>query len=745
MAVVLKISGRVQGVGFRPHVYKLAHKLSLAGWVRNVQGLVEIYIQGKDEIIQEFISQVIHTAPVFAIPKLVQCYPVTDVTLHNFTILPSISNEITSINLPPDVSICNECLLELNNPVDKRYRYPFINCTQCGPRYTLIKNLPYDREFTTMADFSLCSYCYREYTDSNNRRFHAEPIACTDCGPSLHFCMADISIQNNNDLALQHCVAALQNGLIVAIRGIGGYHLCCRADQHAVIMRLRERKPRPHKPLAVMFPAPNEQPLREITRYVNLTPDAIQLLLSPIHPIVLAPRRHDCSLPSIIAPGLNELGVLLPYTPLHHLLLNELNIPLIVTSANLSGESILIEPEIVETHLSHVATAFLHHNRTILRPADDAVYRYIGSKFRPLRLGRGNSPVELTLPIRLSQPVLATGGHTKNTIALAWDKRVIISPHIGDLNSARSLAMFESTINDLQTLYGVTANLVLCDAHPEYASTRWAKQCGLPVHKIFHHHAHAAAVYGEAGGRGEWLIFTWDGAGYGIDGTIHGGEAWLGYPGKWRHFASWRPLFLPGGERASLEPWRSAAAICWEAGYEMDNLPSGAELARHAWKRKLNCPSTTAVGRIFDAAAALIGLCQIASFDGQAPMLLEAISEGKVFPIPLPISKLESGLWSSDWKPLLPMLLDSSLAPTFKAATFHATVCHCLLQQARLARDLFNIHYIGLVGGVFQNQVLTNNAIDLLTTDNFDVALPINIPINDAGISYGQIIEFASW
>lgn len=744
------ITGQVQGVGFRPHVYRLALALKLSGWVCNRMGLVDVHIQGHcQRVLDEFLRRVIHDAPPLAVPRIEDAQLTTPLDTLEFCIRDSLVTGVAKIYVPVDKALCDACLTELYDPQDRRFRYPFINCTQCGPRYTIILNLPYDRATTTMAGFPLCAECGNEYTDPTSRRFHAEPIGCPNCGPSLSFHLSNISKVNNGPtpappdtkLALQNCVSALRAGKIIAIRGIGGYHLCCAADQEATILRLRQRKSRPHKPLAVMFPAPSGQPLQEIVRQVQVAPAAAALLLSATRPVVLVPRLPRCTLSPQIAPGLKEIGVFLPYSPLHQLILQDLGTPLVATSANLSGEPVLTDPEAVEARLGSIADGFLHHNRPIARPADDPVYRTIGKHLRPLRLGRGNAPLELALPFSIPQPLLATGGHSKNTVALAWEDRVLISPHIGDLDSARGLEVFTRTINDLQRLYRVDASLVLCDAHPEYASSKWAQRCGLPWQPIFHHHAHAAAVYGEARGRGDWLVFTWDGWGLGDDDTLQGGEAWLGQPGQWHRFASWRPFFLPGGIRASHEPWRSAAALCWATGREVPTLPAGAALARHAWERRLNSPKTTAVGRLFDAAAALIGLCQQASFDGQAPMLLEAACSGIPAPIDLPLVKMPTGTWVSDWEPLVPMLLDISCSPANRAAQFHSTLAHGLLQQALQARKQHHIQQIGLAGGVFQNKILTELVMAKLTAAGFEAVLPSAIPVNDAGLSYGQIIE----
>jgi hydrogenase maturation protein HypF len=740
----LLLSGRVQGVGFRPFVYRLAQSLHLCGWVRNRLGRVEIHIEGKPESLHAFMRRLFQQVPPLAEPRLDSCTPAGTEALHNFTIRESTVAGSVQIHVPPDLFTCDACLAELYDPADRRWHYPFINCTQCGPRYTLIHGMPYDRATTTMAVFPLCEQCREEYTNPADRRFHAEPIACPACGPTLTFQSGNEQCRGNSS-AMQACLTALRTGHIVAIKGIGGYHLMCDARHDTAIRRLRMHKPRPHKPLAVLFPAPPDAPLRHLEHQVRLSPAQAELLLSPARPIVLARRLPTCDLSELVAPGLDEIGVMLPYSPLHHLLLNEFGGPLIATSANISGEPVLTENREVTTRLGHVCDAFLHHDRPIARPADDPVYRELHGLPRPLRSGRGTAPLERKLPFRLVQPVLATGGHMKNTLALAWDDRVVMSPHIGDMGNARSLTVFEQTVKDLQSLYGVTASLLLCDAHPGYATSRWAERSGLPVQRIFHHQAHAAAAVAETGGQGDWLVFTWDGVGYGEDGTLWGGEALLGHPGNWQRFASLRPFHLPGGERAAREPWRSAAAVCWETGYAWPGIPRDAEPVRHAWARRLNTPQTTAAGRLFDAAAALTGLCNLASFEGQGPMLLEArCGQEQADPVSLPLLQTADRLWVSDWEPLLPVLLDESRPVAQRAACFHTTLAHALLAQALQARDRHGIRRIGLSGGVFQNRVLTDSACDLLADAGFDIALPGHIPVNDAGISYGQVIEFGS-
>jgi hydrogenase maturation protein HypF len=740
----LIVTGRVQGVGFRPYLFRLAGTHALAGWVRNRAGSVEIHIQGKADALDRFARELLRHPPPLSRPRLESCSPVEPCTLRGFSILESFDGGTVEIHVPPDLFTCDDCLAELYDPADRRYRYPFINCTQCGPRYTLLRALPYDRSNTTMAGFALCEACRAEYSNPLDRRFHAEPVACPACGPVLEFHARNDNRLHDSPRALAACSAALRDGHIVAVKGIGGYHLMCDAGSDAAIARLRATKPRPHKPLAVMFPAPANDPLGYAQGAAFLSRVHRELLTDPCRPIVLAPRKPDCRLSRLIAPGLEEIGLMLPYSPLHHLLLNDLGFPLVATSANISGEPVLTENHQVEQRLGHVAEAFLHHNRPIEKPADDPVYRVIRDRARPLRLGRGGAPLELELPFRLQEPVLAVGGHMKNTIALAWGNRVVVSPHIGDMGAARSLAVFERTIEDLQSLYGVRAAAVVCDAHPGYAATRWAERCGLPVHKVLHHHAHATAACALEVDDAPWLVFTWDGVGYGGDGALWGGEALLGRPGAWRRIGSLRPFHLPGGERAGREPWRSAAALCWETGHDWPELPPAAAVLRQAWQRRLNAPQTSAAGRLFDAAAALTGLCREASFEGQGPMLLEAACEGAAAPVELPLRRNAAGVWITDWAPLLPVLLDTTRPVGVRAACFHASLAHALRQQARRAREEHGVDRIGVGGGVFQNRVLTEAAVALLENDGFTVHYPDHIPVNDAGLSLGQVIEYAS-
>lgn len=735
------LSGKVQGVGFRPFIYQRAIEHNLLGWVRNCVGIVELHVQGQSQNIDNFLSDIFDNKPPLADPKLESNKAVDICKFDKFNILQSQNQAKANISVPADLFLCNDCLAELNDPSNRRYRYPFINCTQCGPRYTLIQSLPYDRANTTMADFELCPLCFSEYKDPGNRRFHAEPVACPVCGPSLSFNSNDVSVISDNEKSLKYAVDALQQGKIVAVKGIGGYHLMCDAENTEAVTRLRNNKPRPNKPLAVMFPAPADNPFKYAESSVVLSENDKVFLLQASRPILLVTKNKNARLSKQIAPRLNEVGIMLPYSPLHHLLLNDFTRPLVATSANISGEPVLKDSQDIEKRLAHVADAYLHHNREIERPADDPVFRTIANKPRPIRIGRGSTPMELTLPFELSQPILAVGAHMKNTITLAWKNRAVISPHIGEMDSARSLEVFENTISDLQKLYNVNAGCIVCDAHPSYTTTHWANKQKLPLHHVYHHHAHAAAAYYECKTDETILVFAWDGVGYGEDGSLWGGETFLGKPGSWQHVASMRPFNLPGGDKAGREPWRSAAALCWETGINYDEIPEKDPLLHQAWRQKMNAPQSTSAGRLFDAAAALTGVCTTASFEGQAAMEFEALSELSENHVEFELDN-NNDLLSCNWQPMVNVMLDTNLSINTRASLFHSSLAHNILHQAKTIRDTHGVNTVSFSGGVFQNRVLTEHAMALLSADGFEVHLPELIPVNDAGISFGQVMEF---
>jgi len=746
VARFIAIGGRVQGVGFRPFVYRLAQQHGITGWVRNVDGAVEIHAEGTPAQLHQFSDGLLKEAPPLSAPgslTATACEPehaaafaILDSAASHQACLNDASSEMAdagSIHLPPDGFVCADCRAELHDPTDRRHRYPFINCTQCGPRYTLITALPYDRPNTAMRDFALCPDCRREYENPLDRRFHAEPIACPLCGPHLQ-CVAGDEAIHGDAAALAAAVTALRGGKIVAVKGVGGYHLLCDATNDATVAALRARKPRPAKPLAVML-----RHLDAVRAVAHTTPDLETFIAAPERPIVLLQKRGDSGLSEHIAPGLAEIGCLLPYSPLHDLLLTDFGGPLVATSGNLSGEPVLTDNHEAQTRLAHLADAFLHHDRPIVRPADDPVYRVIAGIPRPLRLGRGTAPLELKLSAPLAEPVLALGSHMKNTLCLAWGTRAVVSPHIGELDTPRSLDTLAQVAADLQRLYQVQAKKLLIDRHPAYGYRRYARDSGLPLAEIWHHHAHASALAWEFPAVKEWIVFAWDGVGLGEDDTLWGGEAFTGSPGRWQRAASFRPFRLPGGDKAGREPWRAAAALLWESGRA---VPFAPEPLQRAWSQGLNSPASSSVGRLFDAAAALCGVCTHASFEGEGPMRLEAVAAADGETVALPLARDAAGIWRSDWAPLLPMLTDIARPQATRAASFHLSLAQALLAQARQLRTQTGITSVGLAGGVFQNRLLAEAAISRLQAAGFAAHLPQRVPVNDAGLSVGQVIEF---
>ncbi len=746
VASLISVSGRVQGVGFRPFVYRLALSCCLNGWVRNELGTVQIHVEGRQSDIEHFCQQLIESKPAIALPDIHSIQPASVSGYTQFEILQSADLGTPQISVPSDLFLCDECLSELYDSANRRYRYPFINCTQCGPRYTIIQSLPYDRHHTTMAHFTLCSACEAEYTDPANRRFHAEPVACAECGPSISLKYDQIIYKHEQ--ALSQAIELIRQGKIIAIKGIGGYHLVCDATNVDAVARLRQRKQRPDKPFAVMFPAPMHNPLDILQQYFELDRTTTELLLDPSRPIVLVAQQLSAEkiLAENIAPGLQEIGAMLPYSPLHHLLLNDLNMPMLATSANLSGEPVLIDNTEVEQRLDSVADAYLHHNRPVQRPADDSVYRIINKQPRPIRYGRGVTPLELSLPFTLDKPVIAVGGHMKDSVCLAWSNRLVMSSHIGEMHMLRSLRVFEQTMTDLQHLYDVKAAVYICDQHPAYTTHQWVnKQC-LDSCKVFHHHAHASACYYEAGVEQNMMVFTWDGTGYGEDDTLWGGEALYGRPGRWQRKATLKAFDLPGGDKVALQPWRTAVSICRHLDTAFTCNHADENLLKHALDKQLNCTPSSSMGRLFDAASVFCGQAQVCSFDGQAPMQLEALCHGlstnlaEYVDCPM---EPEDDLLVADWRPLMTRLLQPGNAAQ-KSRLFHESMAQLLLKQALKIREHTACSQVGLSGGVFQNKVLTERVIQLLNAHQFTVCLPSTIPVNDAGISFGQVIEYAA-
>lgn len=573
------VNGFVQGVGFRPFVFHLANELSIKGHISNNTGQVTIVAEASRPSLEIFCQSLISLAPANAKPVIESVSETNTVYYKDFSIKQSHELSESDIHILPDLPTCNKCLEELFNKNNRRYLYPFINCTQCGPRNSIITSLPYDRKNTTMQNFKLCSDCEQEYLNPTNRRFHAEPVACKHCGPVLNFVDDEHNI-NNNKRALEACIETLKQGKIIAVKSVGGYHLMCDATSTEAIEILRNRKQRPDKPFAVLI----EQ--SQLNYHVDVTGQEIKLLQQNSRPIVLIKRNNTCSLPANLAPGFNRLGIILPSNPLQHLICHYFKKPLVATSANISGEPIISDNEDATKHLSKLCDAFLHNDRVIVRPSDDPVMIQNDFNKQILRTGRGLAPTEFSLPFTLEKPVLAVGGHIKNTIALAWKNRMVISAHNGDLSSLRSYQTFQQAINDLQQLYKVKAEHIVCDAHPGYGSTNWADETDLDVTKVFHHHAHASSVTLEYPHINNWLVFSWDGIGLGTDGSLWGGETFLGRPGNWQRVASFKPFRLPGGEKTSRQAWRVAASLCWHSGIKVDVNHSSLEQLQFIWQKK---------------------------------------------------------------------------------------------------------------------------------------------------------------
>lgn len=734
------ITGFVQGVGFRPFVYHLANELHIKGVVANNTGQVTIAAEANREKLELFCERLLSQAPVNAKPVIQSVDEITLVNYEDFSIKKS--NELTKsdIHILPDLPVCEQCIEELFDKNNRRYLYPFINCTQCGPRYSIITSLPYDRKNTSMQSFKLCRDCETEYLAPNDHRFHAEPIACDTCGPVLNFVDDKHNITDNN-LALEACIKALNAGQIIAVKGIGGYHLMCDATSSAAITLLRSRKQRADKPFAVLMEK------SQLENYVDVTKQEVTLLQQSSRPIVLFKRNSNDKFPNNLAPGINRLGVMLPNTPLQYLICHYFKKPLVATSANISGEPIITDNTDATKRLAKLCDAFLHNNRVIIRPADDPVMIHNNVESQVLRTGRGLAPTELSLPFKLQQPVLAVGGHMKNTIALAWDNRLVISAHNGDLGSLRSYQTFQQAITDLQQLYQVNAEVIICDAHPGYSSTQWANESGLPVVKTYHHYAHASSLALENPETSNWLIFSWDGIGLGDDGTLWGGETLLGHPGNWQRVVSFKMFRLPGGEKTSRESWRVAASLCWQSDidFEKNNVASNElkiDELKIIWQKNINCPKSSAAGRLFSAAASMLELVDYESFEGHGPMLLEALAETThADAITLPITKRDD-VDRIDWRPLILMLNDKTLTKAYRARCFHETMAQCISEISIQYSDEHKHLAIGLSGGVFQNQLLIRLIRQRLAEHKLSIVVPVSNPVNDGGLCAGQIIEY---
>lgn len=708
----LEVAGVVQGVGFRPFVYGLATLHELGGFVRNDARGVVIEVEGASEKLDLFAAALIEQAPPLARIAALEASEIEPRGERAFAIRQSAAGGERTALIPADIATCDDCLRELFDPSDRRYRYPFVNCTNCGPRFTIIRAVPYDRAATSMASFELCERCRREYEDPANRRFHAEPTCCPDCGPRL-------------SLDLEEAVSLLRKGKIVAIKGLGGYHLACDAMSEKAVARLRERKGREEKPLAVMTTRPE--------LLVELEPAEEALLRSAERPIVLARRRTEAPIAASVAPGNEWLGVMLPYTPLHHLLCADFAGPLVMTSGNLSDEPIAFENGEAERRLGKIADAFLSHDRPIERRCEDSVVR---AAF-PIRRSRGYAPAALPLPVSAAAPLVATGAELKSTFCVVRGDQAFLSPHLGDLDAEPAYRAFRTDLELYLQMLGVEPQLVACDLHPDYLSSKWARdrwsrsrEQGLELIEVQHHHAHAAACLAENGETGPALAVVLDGTGFGTDGTIWGGELLRFDLAGFERVSHLDPVPLPGGEAAVREPWRIAATYLERAGRPVP-FP---EWSRVRESLKVNAPLSAGAGRLFDAAAALLGVREKVSYEGQAAIELEQLA-GHVEAEPYACREEEGSIFGAD---LIAAAHDDLAAGRDRAeiaAAFHEGVA---LAFARACDRAAEPRTVVLSGGCFQNLRLLASTRRRLEEIGFRVLVHRLLPPNDACISFGQ-------
>lgn len=753
LAVRILVTGQVQGVGFRPYVYRLARQCGLAGRVGNDAAGVTIDIEGNVRDLERFEHLLTAQVPAAAEIAGIRIEPRTWFGWTGFTIDANGPAGQPTVRVPRDLAVCPECRRELLDPTDRRHEYPFTNCTQCGPRYSIIEAMPYDRPATAMRRFAMCPPCTREYQAPADRRFHAQANACGACGPEVILWDRDGKTSAGPDSAIRATAKLLRRGAIVALKGLGGFQLLVRSDDTDAVARLRQRKQRPGKPLAVMAPS-----LASACDLVDLSTTEQHLLESQQNPIVVARRRESSSLSGLLAPRVGTLGVLLPTTPLHVALLTELGLPVVATSGNRGDEPIVTDEHSAIRQLAGIADAFLVHDRPIARRVDDSVVRVIAGKPVTLRLARGYAPLPLpALEGREGMPILTTGGHQKDAVAFWTGSQAVLGQHIGDLDHPDTRAAFRRTVDDLKALYEFEPAVIACDLHPDFFTTRWAAEQGKPVIQVQHHHAHAVASMAEHGLLDrEVLAITWDGTGYGPDGTIWGGEFLRARRSGFERVASLLPFPLPGGEAAIRQPGRIAFGLLWvllgeEAAVrrtEVLGLPArdGRALAAMI-RRGVQTVWTSSVGRLFDGIAALVLGVHEVSYEGEAAMWLEAVADPLVTDAyPLPIRSLDARSCAvgdpmvprSDWRPMLSAILDD-LARSGDAATIAARFHNALAAWAGAVADSQPQTDVVLSGGCFQNCLLTERTLEHLYRAGRRVVAQGRVPPNDGGLAAGQL------
>ena len=742
-----RVTGTVQGVGFRPFVYRLATELGLDGWVLNDTRGVLIEVEGEPEAVAALLARVASEAPPLASVAGVEPEELAPRSERGFAIVASAAAGEPEAPVSPDSATCEDCLAELFDPADRRYRYPFVNCTNCGPRFTIVTGVPYDRPLTTMSGFAMCAACRAEYEDPLDRRFHAQPNACPQCGPRARLLGRNGEEAELGEAAdaVAAAAAALRAGAIVAIKGIGGYHLACRADDEAAVASLRGRKHREEKPFALLVADP-----AAASALAELGTEEEALLRSRARPIVLARRRPGAPVAAAVAPRSRELGLMLPYSPLHHLLIADAGTPLVLTSGNVSDEPIAYRDEEAGERLAAIADLMLVHDRPIHTRTDDSVARAVslpaGWRALILRRSRGYVPEALALPAAARAPILACGAELKNTFCLAKGGRAWVGHHVGDLENFETLRSFEEGIAHFEGLFAVAPEVVAHDLHPDYLSTKYAvERDGVRLVGVQHHHAHLAACLAEHGEPGPALGAIFDGTGFGSDGTVWGGEILVGDLADFERLAHLRLVPLPGGAAAIREPWRMACAWLGAVIGGEPALPAALRgvVEEREWRNCLrlaalgDAPLTSSIGRLFDAVAALCGAPARVRYEGQAAILLEAMAD------PVERGRYEMPLQGEELDPA-PALrsaladLDADVPPATVAARFHETVAAATASACAELCAFAGVSSVVLSGGVFQNRLLLERCARLLGDAGVRVLVPAALPPNDGGISFGQ-------
>ncbi len=754
----IAVRGIVQGVGFRPFVHNLAERLGLGGFVRNQTGTVWIEVEGDAPSLDQFLNALACQAPPLAHIDHLSWESRPPCGEARFRIEASADDAGGAIFVSPDVAACADCLAEMFDPADRRYLYPFLNCTNCGPRLTIIQGAPYDRERTTMAAFPMCAACRAEYDDPANRRFHAQPTACAACGPSLRALDAGGQPLEGAD-PLAAFAAALRAGLVGAVKGLGGYHLACDARSEEVVARLRRRKHREEKPFALMV-----QGAAEAEGLCEVGAAERELLLSPRRPIVLLRKRPgNIGIADSVAPRNPFLGIMLPYTPLHHLLLDALRFPLVLTSGNRSDEPIAYEDDDAIQRLADIADVFLVHNRPIHVRCDDSVTRVVGGQELPLRRSRGYAPQPVSLPFECPCPLLAVGGQLKGTFALGRGRHAFLSHHLGDLDHYEAYQAFVRDVDLYQQLFAVQPELLAHDMHPDYATTRYAAgRAGARLLAVQHHHAHMASCMAEHGLDEPVLGVSFDGTGYGSDGAVWGGEFLVGDYRSFRRAAHLRYVGMAGGDQAIREPWRMAAAHLLDAGLSPGNLlPCGEgeegissvalRVVEQMLERRLRTPPTSSAGRLFDAVAALAGVRRRVRYEGQAAIELEWLATGVApdgtYPFDVSEGEGPERPLVVDTRPLVRAVADDVRRGTEAARIgrrFHTTMVEMIAAVCGRVRQAAGVAAVVLSGGVFLNALLTQEVVSRLSGEGFRVYRHRRVPPGDGGLSLGQLAVAAA-